>query len=461
MDAEQVTSLSTAAWRNGVRPGMRAGGVAAIAPDTIVLERNPDKERQALDAVAMALLQYTPEVAFTDDSSVLLDVSASLRLFGGPAEICRLIRASIAGVGFTAYLGAAPTGKGAWLLSRCDRMRGRLLCRRVLQMTSLTRRLDRLPCNLLPSAVLHNEWLRDIGARDLGALRRLPRPGLLRRTSKHLMKELDLAYGQAPELFEWIKVPLAFSERIETFDRIEHADALLLGARRLIIQMTGWLVSLQQAVKTFVLSLEHERGRTAIPPTLLEITLAEAAWREEHLVRLLKERLGKVELGAPVIALRLDAKQLEPMLPPNASLFPEPGGTTADFNRLVELLTARLGAENVLCPAPAQDYRPEFSNVWAPVSAGASGDDEDDDEVVDRPFWVLQKPIALLMRNDRPFYGSPLALIRGPERVEAGWWDDQTAARDYFVAQGTDASCYWIYLERTQEARWFLHGLYA
>ena len=69
------------------------------------------------------------------------------------------------------------------------------------------------------------------------------------------------------------------------------------------------------------------------------------------------------------------------------------------------------------------------------------------------------------MRNERPFYGSPLMLISGPERIEAGWWNDETAARDYFIAQGTDASCYWIYLERmqlgAQAPRWFLHGLYA
>lgn len=25
----------------------------------------------------------------------------------------------------------------------------------------------------------------------------------------------------------------------------------------------------------------------------------------------------------------------------------------------------------------------------------------------------------------------------------------------------TDSTCYWIYLERTVDSRWFLHGLYA
>ena len=460
MHQEQVTAISPGAAHSGVRLGMRIGGVSAIAPATVILERSLEREALALDAIAMALLQYTPEVTLQDDFSILMDVSASLRLFKGPHAICGSIARSIAALGFTARLGAAPTAQGAWLLARSLRRKGAVLRRRALTMKSLERMLDRLPCELLPAAAAYGEWLAGIGAKDLGALRRLPRTGLLRRTNKELLADLDRAYGQAPEMFEWIKVPLTFSERVETFDRIENADALLHGATRLILQLVGWLTSLQQAVRVFTIVLEHERGRAAMSPTELEIALAEPAWHEAHLVRLLKERLGKVELIAPVIALRLDAKKIEPMLPPNESLFPEPGGSPQDFHRLLELLTARLGAENVLTPAAMQDYRPEVCNEWVPLTEKYRK--LDGDEVLEgRPFWLLPKPILLLMRGERPFYGSPLKIIQGPERLEAGWWNDQTAARDYFIAQGTDASCYWVYLERTQEARWFLHGLYA
>ncbi len=460
MHLEQVIVASREASLVGVRVGMRAGGVCAISPETEMLERSIEKEQLALDAIAMALLQYTPDVAFSEDFSILMDVSASLRLFGGPLAICGRVAASVAVLGFTAELGAAPTAKGAWLLARVSRTKGHLLRRRVLKMHTLTRCLDDLPCRLLPTTLPHYDWLKGIGAKNFGGIRRLPRAGLMRRTSKQLLEDLDCAYGDLSEMFAWIKVPSTFSEHIETFDRIEHAEALMFGASRLILQMIGWLVSQQLAVTVFTLSLEHERGRCAIPPTTLEIALAEPAWKSAHLIRLLKERLDKVELVAPVIGLRLDARQLVPMAPPTESLFPEPGGTPADFYRLLELLTARLGAENVLTPAVLQDHRPEVCNAWAPATEKpAKGLDEG--ESLERPFWLLPKPIALLMRNERPFYGSPLKLIRGPERIEAGWWNDQTAARDYFVAQGANTSCYWIYLDRTQEARWFLHGLYA
>lgn len=436
---------------------MRAGGVAAIAPDTILLERDLDQERLALEAIAMALLQYTPEVTHSDDCSILLEVTASLRAFGGCLALCRRVRASIAALGFTVSLGAAPTAMGARLLAKSP---GQSYRRRVLKISTLTRRLDRLPCHLLPAAQAHHEWLTGIGAENLAALRKLPRSGLLRRTSRQLLDELDRAYGEAPELFEWVRVPSVFSARIETFDRILHAEALLFGARRLIVQMVGWLASQQQAVSMFTLSLEHERGRAAIPPTEIEILLAEPAWHEEHLIRLLRERLGRVQLPACVIALRLDAKRLVAMQPPTQSLFPEPGGTSADFHRLLELLTARIGKENILTPASMHDYRPEVCNAWAPV-ADPQVKPECDDLLLERPFWILAQPVALMVRNDRPFYGSPLQIIKGPERIETGWWDDQLVVRDYYIAQAADASCYWIYLERSSDAHWYLHGLYA
>lgn len=460
MDREQVLVASAQARSNGVTPGMRAGGVATIAPGTIMLDRDLDKERAALNAIAVALMQFTPEVAFTDDFSLLLNVGASLRLFGGPLALSRRVAASMRAMGFTARLGAAPTARGAWLLGRAGRVRGQVLRRRCLRVTTLSLLLDRLACNLLPATQPFDQWLQGVGARDLGALRRLPRTGLLRRTSKQLLADLDRAYGDEPELHRWLSVPAAFSAHVETFDRIEQADALMCGATRLILEMIGWLTAQLLAVTSFTLAMEHERGREAMAPSLLEIVLAEPAWKEPHLLRLLKERLAKVELTAPVIGLRLTAGRLVPMAPPTSELFPEPGGSPEDFTRLLELLSARLGAENVITPVRSPDHRPEMAYTWVPATHTQKRT-VDDDELLERPSMVLGKPVKLLMRADRPFYGSPLKLIQGPERIEAGWWNDQVAARDYYVGQGSDGACFWIFLERSADARWFLHGLYA
>lgn len=463
VDREHVLVMTSEAAGSGVRIGMRRGGVSAIAPDATIHERDEQLEQAALDSIAIALLQYTPEVAFAEEAGLLLDVTASLRAFGGRLALCRRIRASVRALGFTAQIGMAPTAQGAWLLARYRAGRHRAMQRRVVRIESMARRLDALPCSLLLEARPYQDWLQGIGCRTLGDMRKLPRAGLQRRCSKEVLEALDRAYGQAPELFDWVQPPPSFSARLELPDRIEHAEAVLFAARRLIVQMTGWLVAVQQAVSRFVLSLEHERGRTAIAPTPVEIALAEPAWREDHLIRLLKERLGRIVLTAPVIAIRLDAVQLAAMAPPTESLFPDPGGTPADYRRLLELLTARLGGDSVLVPAPRADHRPEVSNGWVPATiAGQAAIHETSFQYTERPFWMLEQPIALPVRDHRPFHGSALRLISGPERIECGWWDGALAVRDYFIAQGAESACYWIYRERAdQQARWFLHGLFA
>jgi protein ImuB len=162
---------------------------------------------------------------------------------------------------------------------------------------------------------------------------------------------------------------------------------------------------------------------------------------------------------------------MQPMAPPSESLFPDPGGSEEDRVRMLELLVARLGADNVLQAVPQADYRPEQANVWVPVQqkvreAERQAQMPPDVASLPRPTWLLAKPIALLMRDHRPFYGSPLKMASNPERIEAGWWSE-TQARDYFVAEGQDHALYWVYRERIvgsgedAEPRWFLHGLFG
>lgn len=459
MERGQVCAVSPLAAVDGVAQGMRQAGVAALSPETATLDRDTARETAAMNALALGMMRFTPEVAMQPDFGMLLDVGASLRLFGGHRALCRLVRDSANQLGFTVRVGAAPTAGGAWMLARAlfGRRPQRRRCARLQTLASL---LDRLSVRSAAAAAPHLDWLRGIGAADLAALRRLPRAGLQRRTGVQLLQELDRAYGDLPEMQRWIAVAPQFSGYAETFDRVEHAEALMHGATALILQMTGWLAVQQLAVSAFALDLEHERGRAAVAPTTLEVRLGEPTWKEPHLLRLLKERLARVELTSPVIALRLRALDLQPMLPPTDQLFPEPGGSPEDFTRLLEVLSARLGPENVLTPELASDHRPESCNSWVPATSKGKRDNGDPD-LLARPSLLLPKPIRLLMRDNRPFYTSALRLIKGPERIEAGWWNDQTVGRDYYIAQGSDATCYWIFLERTHEAQWYLHGLYG
>ncbi|BBE09188.1 nucleotidyltransferase/DNA polymerase [Mycoavidus cysteinexigens] len=455
LEKDRVAQLDTVARALGVVPGMRRGGVLTLAPHAQIRERDPAREHTLQRSAALALLRFTPHVVLADETSVILDVYASLRLFGGIRALQRGARALIEAFGVSAHWAVAPTGQAAWLLARSGGGYA-------LSFKTLSRVLGRQPLAILPPAQQYAEWFEGLGCRTMADLCCLPRAGLNKRCGTALLDVLDRALGTAPEAYEWLQAPPEFEARIDLPDRIEQAEAALFATRRLLLQMTGWLAAQQLAVVRFAVVLEHERGRSAIEPSIIEVALGEPMWHDAHLVRLLKERLARTELRAPVIAIRLLAKDVRTVQLHSDTLFSEPGGSATDHARLLELLVARLGRENVLQPLPLADHRPELASRWVPVdktfiSAPSS---------LPRPAWLLKEPIQIMLRGNRLFYGTPLRLISSAERIEAGWHDRHVVMRDYYVAQSEDHVHYWVYCERvgvnaSRTPRWFLHGLFG
>ncbi|MDN7408006.1 hypothetical protein QZM42_05530 [Burkholderia vietnamiensis] len=298
LERDKVIVMDAVAREAGVLPGMKRGGVTTLSPDAAVFDRSLEREQEMQREVAFGFLRFSPQVAICDEETIVMDVTASLRLFGGIRSICAQVRDVVRSVGVTARMSVAPTGQGSWLLAK----RGRC---RVLKLRSLERNLNALPFMVVQEVRVYADWFQGLGCRVLSDIRRLPRAGLKKRCGVDLLDSLDRAYGLSPELYKWLEVPPTFSVRTELPDRVEHAEAILFSARRLIVQLCGWLSAQQLALTHATVSLEHERGRQAVEPTVLEIALAEPSWHEEHLVRLLKERLGRTELPAAVLAVRL------------------------------------------------------------------------------------------------------------------------------------------------------------
>lgn len=467
---ERVLTLSTAAQAYGVQAGMRIASVRLLAPQSAIYVRDTALEQQALQACALAMLQYTPQVAYSDAAGLVLEVGAGLRLFGGLRQLCRLVRQSIQMQGFSLRLACAPNPSAAALLARAPKPR------RILQARHLPTTLDKLPCSLLPEARAFQQWLLGIACYRLGQLQQLPRPGLQRRCGVAMLQALDHLYGKKTNVPPLVTAPASFFAHCDLFDRVDQALALLHAAQALLQQLCGWLQARQLAVQGIQLSLEHERGRAACAPTMLEILLGQACWQEAHLLRVLRERLARLELPAVVIGLRLQALGVQPRLAQSDDLFITHASGGNDFPALLDLLCARLGAENVLQAAPLADHRPEQANHWQSVAAATTGlalRVLSAPTALPRPLWLLPQPQPLRMQGERPWYGGVLHPISAVERIEAGWFAKQDCAefvaRDYVVAQHSSGLHYWLYRARASSmseatptsAYWYLHGLFA
>jgi protein ImuB len=160
LEKDKVVVVDSAARRAGVHPGMKRGGVTTLSPGTMMYERDFVRETAAQREVGMSLMKFSPDVALLDEATIIVEIGASLRLFGGLLSLCRQAKAMLATLGLTASISAAPTGQGAWLLAKHAR---RANTQRVLQLTSLERVLLPLPMLAVPEIRPFADWFAGLG----------------------------------------------------------------------------------------------------------------------------------------------------------------------------------------------------------------------------------------------------------------------------------------------------------
>jgi len=440
-----VAACDGKACARGVRPGMSVSAALALAPQLRVRQREAPAETEALLGIAAWAMQFTPNVALEFPDTVLLEVSGSLKLFGGLATILGDLREGLAMMGFAASLAAAPTARAACWLTRA---------RKETLITDAAR-IDET-VSALPAAVLRcddetHEALEAIGVTVLGDLFALPRDGLARRFGQSLLDDLDRARGRLADPRTFFTPPARFAAGIELAAEVTQTEALLFAAKRLLVQFAGYLAARSGGVQRFVLKLAHrDRGATEIA-----IGLVAPSRDAEHFTLLVRERLASVALREPVGAIAVEAADVLPLAGDNLGLFPDDAGAPGNWERLIERLRARLGADAVHALVTRAEHRPERA------SAPAKPDERQMKlEFGERPFWLLDAPRPLPEIGAVPDYEGPLTLLAGPERIESGWWDDDDIARDYFVARTRTESLVWIYRER-RGGGWYLHGLFA
>lgn len=478
--AHRVQAANRAAADGGVRPGLKLATAQALVADLQVGQADAGRDAQALQAVVHGALAFTPSVC-TEGHTVLLEVAASLRYFGGLAALQKELCDTLEPLGYPLRLAAAATALGAALLARwrggpaaADAAGGpRAVSVRALSLPVLQAVLDDAPLRLLAAGREHAEAFEAMGLHRFSDLLRLPRAGLVRRFGAGLLDELDRARGLVPDPRTWLVAPASFDDGLELAFQAEHAEPLLEAAALLLARLVAWARARQTQVLAFALVLVHEsrrRGDGTPAATRLRIELAEPSSEARHLQLLLHERLARLPLPASVAALRLHCDEHRPQPLPSGELFPTPSSRRSGWVQLIEQLRARLGDGQVQRLQAVADHRPEratqlrpaldalrpVATAGLPAPAGLS-----------HPVWLLPEPLPLAEREALPLLaGRPLQLLAGPERVESGWWDGDLVTRDYFIAQAHDGALLWVYRKRlpvlaSAGAAWFLQGRFG
>ncbi|WP_341904273.1 DNA polymerase Y family protein [Polaromonas sp. YR568] len=448
--------------------------------------------QQALVSLALG---FTPHVALVDEA-VLLDVTGSLRLFGGLASLMQaLAKRTEAFLDMHQLQAQLARAQGANSLVALGRLRHQARTSNGIQ------RVADLPLYTLTAARPHLDVLERIGCRHWGDLLNLPRDGMARRFGAGLLQALDRARGSAPDDYPWLTLPEHFEEKLELNALVTQAPALMTGVAGLLVKLQAWLIGRQSGLCALKLIWHLDKRRDVAPTGELEVRTAQPAQDLRHVSRLIAEHLAQQVLPAPVHALTLRSlvtESLTDSAAATASLLMEERRQGDSVVELVERLSARLGDAKVQAWEACNDHRPEQMQRWiraaevfktrrtlksavrrtGPMTSSmASGQTE-----ALYPTWLLPEPLQLQTVGNSPVYQGKLTRLAGPQRLEAAEWllaEGSTARqaglcarpwalRDYFVYRSQQGSLLWIYSERLgsaqQQARqraWYLHGFFT
>ena len=189
-----VTSASYEARAFGVKSAMPIVTARRLCPHAVYLSNDFNAYMEFSEKIREVFLSFTPLVEPLSLDEAFLDVTGSIKLFGDPTSIGRQVKESIARLGLTCTVGAAPNKFLAKLASTQAKPDGLL----TIEQEQVKGWLEPLPVNALWGVGEQTgEVLKRLGLRTVGDIARLSRRTLERAVGDSLGAHLHhLANGR-------------------------------------------------------------------------------------------------------------------------------------------------------------------------------------------------------------------------------------------------------------------------
>jgi len=211
-----VAAASYEARRFGVRSAMPGFRARELCPDGIFVASDIEKYSRVSAEVHAVFAEVTPEIEPVALDEAFLEITGSVRLFGGPLELARLLKRRVReAVDLPVSVGVGPTKQVAKIACTLGKPDGLLL----VPPEAVRWMLDPLPVRRIwgVGPVL-GERLARFGIRSIGDLARFD-PGTLERELGEQARDLQaLARGEDPRDVVSEREPKSYGEE-STFER--------------------------------------------------------------------------------------------------------------------------------------------------------------------------------------------------------------------------------------------------
>jgi len=433
----RILACNTCATAAGVRAGMALKNAYALQPDLVTSDYSEHEQLAHLEQLTLWALQYSSVVVPEPPDTLLIEIQASLKLFGGLTKLLDGIGQQLREQHVTVQPSIAPTPSAARLFTRAG------IRRKVHTPQALQETLAGVPVVHLSLDEFTLKGLRQSGIHTLGELLKIPPAALTRRFGSRCTDLLYKLDGRLPDPKQAYQPADTFSHSVDLPLEAPDTSALSFPLNRLLGSLGGFLKARDLGIRHLQIRLHHHR----LPPSAIDLKFLDATANMNHLLRVATERLGTLVLQAPVTRIGLHSVELAAIEREGRDLFHKSQSQTQSIEQVLDKLVARLGVEAVYTASLEDDHRPEKASASTLLNKRFERQ-----RWPARPLWLLAEPRKL---------NEPVTLHTLPERIENGWWDEIDVRRDYFIASNNTGSYYWLYRLRHQPDQWWVHGLFA
>jgi len=436
----------------GIMPGMPLHAAHVLCNNLSVRMRDSVGEEKVLQSLAERTTRFTPAISLSPPDSLLLEVSKSLRLFGGFDSLHDLVTRKFRG---NPVISSAPSPGAALLLARNGM---ETIVREKHELKSVLGKLRIENTGLSPILV---RQLSKCGLQTLRDLWRLSRPDLARRFGTELMAFLDKACGVEPDPEKRMITRTRFFQHLELPVETRSSGLLIIAAEKLFEKARRFLQSHGSATEKMTFKLWHGKSKRNNPGYSILVIRSQLADRHpQRFLPQFREKIGRMDIDQPTTGLSLRIDQVLPYCRESEDLFarsnPGRNDDHLDWQQLIDILDARLGSKMIYCVDPEHDHRPE--KAWRRNRPGSKKWNKERKQkipVPSRPLWLLDEPRKIPLQKYSLHPGGEC------ERIESGWWDGNDFRRDYCTAAAPSGSRCWVFRDVDGADEYYVHGLYG
>ncbi|HEX4475833.1 MAG TPA: DNA polymerase Y family protein [Polyangiaceae bacterium] len=466
-DATSVlAAVNEGAERYGVRVGQTITEAHALVARLLIREVTRAEVCTRLGEVAEVALGFGPTVALESPDTVWVDITGSAHLAGGEDALALELGARVRALGHVVRVTVSDGPRLAQAFGRWGRMNreGSL----VVGEADTAHKMAELPVRAVAFDAELTAWLVRLGIHTVGDLARLPRAATASRLGGDSARLLDLAEGRDESPLVAYVPPAIPREETSWDDAVSGVEPLLFVLRGLVSRLGARLEGRGEAVQVLELVVLHDsavaRFEQVPRQTALRFELSTPLWRPEELFRVVASRLGRTELPASSVGLRLEAHAITRALALQLNLSRYGSGLGGSAGKgpetlpvLLAELSADLGKDKVGILKLEGSHRPERKSRLSSASeailpsfrrdkmrreAGSSETPSaslrESAERREAPTRLLPRPIAF----DAPLRtGVTVSVehrlfsverVRFEKRLDAvEWWTPEPVSRDY------------------------------